>query len=196
MCNTYTTHTKRTSNVLVLCVKVAFFVTMWCQKFICFSVQYLYMQDTLNGSINPATNAAIYVYSDGGYRMQQDIGAWAYIIVQNNIILDQHVEVVKNATNNICEYLGMLNGIKALENINIVGLHIVLVSDSMLLINQVTNKWKINKAHLRDLRDQIHTEGRRIFGSSIVEFVWNTRDHYWTSECDKLCNHAIDVALS
>jgi len=154
------------------------------------------MQCTLNGSINPATSAAIYVYSDGGYRMQQNIGAWAYIIVQNNIILDQHVEVVKESTNNICEYLGMLNSIKALENINIVGLHIVLVSDSMLLINQVTNKWKINKAHLRDLRDQIHTEGRRIFGSSIVEFVWNTRDHYWTSECDKMCNHAIDVALS
>lgn len=154
------------------------------------------MQSTLNGVQTPAVNTPLYVYTDGGYRMNLNIGAWAYIIVQNNIILDQRVGIVRESTNNTCEYLAMLNGIKALENINLTGLYVVLTSDSMLMINQITGKWKINHPHLRELKDQICQEGRRIFGTSTVEFVWNTRDHYWTSQCDALCDKAIDTSIN
>lgn len=75
------------------------------------------------------------------------IGGWAYVIVKDGEELCHGSGAEKGATNNRCEYLGMLEGLKELERRVDLTQHecISCFSDSALLINTLTRwifSWK------------------------------------------------------
>ena len=58
-----------------------------------------------------------------------------------------------HTTNNVAEYNGLLYGLKMAINANVENLHVY--GDSLLVINQVTHKWKINNLKLKEIHAQI-----------------------------------------
>lgn len=72
-------------------------------------------------------------YTDGGCYPNPGNGAWAYVVMRGNTVIEQQSGFESNTTNNRMEYLGL---IKVLEKYD----KIVVCSDSQLLVNTV-NKW-------------------------------------------------------
>jgi ribonuclease HI len=87
-------------------------------------------------------------------------------------------------TNNEAEYMGLING---LQEAMLSGLHDIEVrSDSKLVINQMTDLWKVRSNRLSEFRALAlqHVRWMRQHGGDIT-FVWVPREE--NSECDAAC---------
>lgn len=60
------------------------------------------------------------------------------------------------ATNNYGEYCALRSALRHLVADGWSAGHLVVKADSKLLVEQVSNRWKCNKEHLRTVRDDIH----------------------------------------
>lgn len=80
-------------------------------------------------------------------------------------------------TNNQAEYIAVVIAVEKLKTLNASG--VVVHSDSQLVINQISGRWKVNKADLRVHRDRILAD---LSGMGITsEFVHvraHNGDHY------------------
>ena len=97
----------------------------------------------------------IEVYTDGatsnnGY--ENAVGGAAWIILQENVIIDSGSKNIKNATNNICELEAIIEGCKKAEELAILEQdgefefyeNIYVYSDSAYIINCYSQKWWVN----------------------------------------------------
>jgi ribonuclease HI len=143
--------------------------------------------------------AVIRIYSDGGSRGNPGDSAFGYIICDsNNKILKKNAEFIngESITNNIAEYLGMASAIlsilkdKKIDDISKIKLE--CYSDSKLVINQLSGKWRTKKFHLRKLQRKI-VEGIQGFHS--VKFKWVPRAHPKIMLADALLNEVLDEKL-
>jgi ribonuclease HI len=71
-------------------------------------------------------------------------GSGALIKYENIIWRD--FEYVGNTTNNVAEYKGLILGLKQLKFLNIT--KVIVKGDSMLVINHMIGKYKVNAPHL------------------------------------------------
>ncbi len=88
--------------------------------------------------------------TDGGARGNPGPAAFAYVLEdEQGTVLDARGEAIGVATNNVAEYRALVEGLrKAVE----LGLREVeVVSDSELLVRQMTGLYKVKNAALRDL---------------------------------------------
>lgn len=65
-------------------------------------------------------------------------------------------------TNNVAEYRGLVEGVRALSSVVSRGDRVEIAGDSQLVIQQVRGSWKCNYDHLRVLRDEARGELRRL----------------------------------
>ncbi len=123
------------------------------------------------------------VFTDGGYRMQSDTGAFAYIILENGIVITEDSGLVVNSTSNRCEYIAMIEALKAVKKYTpVVECH----SDSQLLVRQLNGQYQVKNEKLKRLHSVI---GVLVGEFDKVSFVWNGRDsNPWSQRCDRLCN--------
>lgn len=79
------------------------------------------------------------------------------VITENGKTLAEISEAIGNGTNNIAEYTAV---IRALEEAKKLGLkEITLRSDSLLIIKQLRNEYKVNEFHLRELKRKVTKAG-------------------------------------
>lgn len=109
-------------------------------------------------------------YCDGGYSNASGRGMWCYFFNGNH-----HHGIVKeseygNLTSNVMEYLAVLNLVKSLPS----NLHIDIMSDSQLVMRQLSGVWKLNYDHLRQIATEIE-ELIRVKRLK-VSFKWTSRD--------------------
>ena len=120
------------------------------------------------------------IYTDGGSRGNPGKAACAFIIVKDNKIIKQKSKFVGyNKTNNEAEYNAI---IMALENVH--EKEIEIISDSELVIKQVTGKYKINKPHLSLLNQKI----QGLISKRKVKFTNAKRKNKYISIADILVN--------
>jgi len=89
----------------------------------------------------------IKVWVDGGSSGNPGKSAIAFVIIGNNLTR-MYANLLKNeATNNEAEYLALIKALMELLNykINFSDYHLVIHSDSQLVVNQVKGLWSINK---------------------------------------------------
>ena len=130
------------------------------------------------------------LYTDGGYRMAQNVGAWAWVLIRDGFIVAEDARGVRDSTSNQCEYYGLLNG---LEKARFFTDRVVCRSDSQLVIQQLNGKYKVNNEALKVLNAELLRLSDRF---EDVRFVWNGRDsNSWTQYCDKKCDYIIDKSL-
>lgn len=123
---------------------------------------------------------------DGGSRGNPGLCGCGYAILKDDVVVwEGYKKVSDNNTNNFAEYMGIILGLEhAVEN-NIQTLHIK--GDSLLVINQLVGKWKVNSSNLKPLYIEAKALLEKI---NMVTLGHVKRDK--NKIADKLANKAMD----
>lgn len=144
-----------------------------------------------NYSNIPAVNdAVLQIYTDGASRNNPGPAAWAFVFVKNEKIIHSDAGFIGENTNNVAEYKAAITALDAA--VNYTRDKVELYSDSALLVNQVTGKWKIKKEHLKKLYDEVIQRARRF---EQVKFLHVSRENKFVKQADELCNKCLDKSL-
>ena len=130
------------------------------------------------------------LYTDGGYSMSADFGAFAYVILQDGELLHRHAEKIEHETNNRAEIKAILYGVQALPNNS----EVEVFSDSQYALGVLSGKYRAKKNP-----DLIEKYKRMVVGKNIkASYTW-VRGHNgdkWNELCDQLCNEAAGADLN
>jgi ribonuclease HI len=128
------------------------------------------------------------LFTDGGARGNPGPAAYGYVLeAEDGTVLAAHGEKIGIATNNVAEYSALIAGLeKALE----LGLdEIEVVSDSELMVKQMTGVYRVKNEALRELSLEAGRLARRL---GDVDYTAVRREH--NKLADQLVNDALDAA--
>ena len=125
--------------------------------------------------------------TDGGARGNPGPAAYGYVLEdEDGTVLAAHGERIGVATNNVAEYSGLFAGLeKAAE---LVVDEVDVVSDSELMVKQMTGEYRIKNEALQDLAADARRAARRI---GKVSYRAVRREH--NELADRLVNEALDA---
>ena len=126
--------------------------------------------------------------TDGGARGNPGPAAYGYVLeAEDGTVLDARGEAIGTATNNVAEYSGLVAGLaKAVE----IGLdELEVVSDSELMVRQMTGVYRVKNQGLRELNLEATALARKI---GKVTYRAVRREH--NKLADQLVNDALDAA--
>ena len=130
------------------------------------------------------------LYTDGGYSMSADFGAFAYVILQDGELLHKHAEKIEHETNNRAEIKAILYGVQALPNNS----EVEVFSDSQYALGVLSGRYRAKKNP-----DLVEEYKRMVVGKNIkASYTW-VRGHNgdkWNEVCDQLCNEAAGADLN
>lgn len=86
---------------------------------------------------------------DGGATPNPGKAAGAAVLFLNDKKLHEKATFIQHATNNEAEYTGLIAGLELCSELDIK--KIKIVGDSLLVVNQITRKWKCTKDNLSPL---------------------------------------------
>lgn len=127
------------------------------------------------------------VYSDGASRGNPGDAAYAFVVVQDDAIVDRDTGYLGEATNNQAEYHAVINALEHLMDTDVD--QIAFHSDSQLIVNQLNGAWDVNDPQLRDLYERAQ-DRRDAFET--VTFTHLPREHEYITVADRLCNQTLD----
>jgi len=104
-------------------------------------------------------------------------------LIKNEQTLWSGSEYIGNTTNNVAEYKGLILGLKQLKYLNIN--KVIIKGDSMLIINHMTGKYKVNAPHLIPL----YNEAKELIKDIDVTFLYIPR--LQNKEADQLANDGL-----
>ncbi len=125
--------------------------------------------------------------TDGGARGNPGPAAYGYVLeADDGTVLDARGEAIGVATNNVAEYRALLAGLAKAAELGIDELEVV--SDSELLVRQMSGVYKVKNAALRELFDEAEWLARRV---GRVRYTAVRREH--NELADRLVNDALDA---
>ncbi len=124
---------------------------------------------------------------DGGARGNPGPAASACVVSKDGQIIFSKGKFLGESTNNVAEYEGVLLGINYLTQ-NQVKEDVTFVLDSLLVVNQLSGKFKINNANLLTLFKKINAEAKTLNGKIFYTYVPREKN----KEADKLVNFTLD----
>jgi len=130
---------------------------------------------------------SVKLYTDGGARGNPGPAAYGFVLERpDGTVVASHGEKIGIATNNVAEYSALIAGLqKAIE----LGLSVVeVVSDSQLMVKQMTGEYKVKNEALYDLWEEAGRLARKL---PSVSYTWVRREH--NELADKLLNEALDA---
>ena len=130
------------------------------------------------------------LWTDGGARGNPGPAAFGYVLeAEDGHVLAAHGEAIGVATNNVAEYRALIAGLgKALE----LGLsELEVVSDSELLVKQMTGEYRVKNEALRGLWSRAVVLAKQLGN---VRYTAVRREH--NELADRLVNEALDAAGS
>lgn len=130
----------------------------------------------------------ITLYTDGASRGNPGDAAWAYVIVRGGSIVASGSGFIGIVTNNVAEYHGIINGLRAAREFT--RGHLRVRSDSELAVRQLTGQYRIRKDHLAALADEAQNLSRDFVE---VRFENVPREHPCIQVADRLCNDLLDL---
>ena len=126
--------------------------------------------------------------TDGGARGNPGPAAYGYVLeADDGTVLAAHGETIGTATNNVAEYRGLIAGLEKALELQVHELDVV--SDSQLLVRQMTGEYKVKNEALRALKEEAENLADRF---PKVKFTSVRREH--NELADKLVNEALDAA--
>ena len=129
---------------------------------------------------------SVKLFTDGGARGNPGPAAYGFVLEEEDgTVLAARGERIGIATNNIAEYTALIEGLrKAVE----LGLPVVeVVSDSQLMVKQMTGEYKVKNEALRELSLEAGRLARQI---PSLSYRWVRREH--NELADRLLNEALD----
>ena len=123
--------------------------------------------------------------ADGGSRGNPGPAGYGAVVSENGKILAELFDVIGIATNNVAEYSGLLAGLTYIHQLDSEAT-VEVAMDSKLVVEQMSGRWQIKHADMRDLAKQC----RDAHPASLVTYSWIPRDE--NSHADRLANKALD----
>jgi len=133
--------------------------------------------------------ARVIVEADGGSRGNPGPAGYGAVVLDadSRAVLREVAAGIGVASNNVAEYRGLIAGLEAAAEL---GAHEVDVRmDSLLVVNQMSQKWKIKHEAMRPLASQAAALVRNF---SRVTFTHIRRE--FNKHADRLANEAMDAA--
>ncbi len=125
--------------------------------------------------------------TDGGARGNPGPAAYGYVLeAENGTVLAAHGEAIGVATNNVAEYRALVEGLRKAAELGVAELEVV--SDSELLVRQMSGEYKVKNEALRRLYEEA-TE--LADGFEKVSYTAVRREH--NELADRLVNEALDA---
>jgi ribonuclease HI len=124
--------------------------------------------------------------TDGGARGNPGPAAYGYVLeAEDGTVLAAQGARIGVATNNVAEYRALIAGLEKAVELNVTELEVI--SDSELLVKQMTGEYRIKNEALRDLSSEA-ARLARIVGTVTYRAV--RREH--NELADSLVNDALD----
>ena len=129
----------------------------------------------------------LYVDADGGSRGNPGPAGYGAVVsdARTGEVLARRAGFIGTATNNVAEYNGLINGLKAAKEVNPQA-KVRVRMDSQLVVNQMLGEWKIKDPNLAILADF----ARAAMPASQVTYEWIPRER--NTQADALANEAMD----
>jgi len=125
--------------------------------------------------------------TDGGARGNPGPAAYGYVLEdEDGTVLAAHGERIGVATNNVAEYSGLIAGLEKAAELGVD--EVDVVSDSKLMVKQMTGEYRIKNEALQDLAADARRAARRI---GKVSYRAVRREH--NELADRLVNEALDA---
>lgn len=133
------------------------------------------------------TPPTLTIHTDGASRGNPGAAAYAYVIARDGQEPIEEADCLGRMTNNQAEYTAL---VRALEHALELGPehHVVVHSDSELMVKQMSGQYSVKNADLRPLYEEARDLARAFTGG--VEFRHVRRA--LNSRADALCNEALD----
>ena len=116
-------------------------------------------------------------------------GAGAVVVGEDGAVLAEVAEGLGETTNNVAEYTAVIRGLEEAERLG--ARQVLLRSDSQLLINQLTGRYRVKAPHLQPLHRRVR-DLMRAFDRVDLEHVPRERN----TAADALANLGVDRWLA
>ena len=127
------------------------------------------------------------LFTDGGARGNPGPAAYGFVLEgEDGTVLAAHGEAIGTATNNVAEYSALLAGLRRAAELGIDELEVV--SDSELMVKQMTGLYRVKNEALRDLSLEAASLARAL---PRVTYTHVRREH--NELADRLVNEALDA---
>ena len=126
-------------------------------------------------------------YTDGASRGNPGPSAYAYLVCDRDIILDEQGKFLGRATNNEAEYQAVIAALDAAAGFS----HgpVTVFSDSELVIRQLSGRYKVRAAHLLPLYKKVKVSEEAF---EMVSYRSVPRENALIQRMDSLCNRILD----
>jgi ribonuclease HI len=125
--------------------------------------------------------------TDGGARGNPGPAAYGYVLeAEDGTVLAAHGEAIGEATNNVAEYRALVAGLQKALELGVDQLDVV--SDSQLLVRQMSGEYKVKSEALRTLSGEAAALARQL---KRVTYRSVPREH--NELADRLVNEALDA---
>lgn len=134
--------------------------------------------------------SSIIVWTDGAARGNPGpAGAGAQLTTPEGEVVEEIAEGLGETTNNVAEYTAAIRGLERAAELG--ATDVVLRSDSQLLINQLSGRYRVKSEHLIPLHRRLRVLAR---GFERIRFEHVPRER--NTEADRLANEGVDAWLA
>jgi broad specificity phosphatase PhoE/ribonuclease HI len=130
---------------------------------------------------------SLVVEADGGSRGNPGPAAYGSVVkdAETGAVLVERAAAIGVATNNVAEYRGVIAGLEEAHRIDPAA-RIEVRLDSKLVVEQMSGRWKIKHADMRELA----LRARALHDMSLVSWTWVPRAQ--NAHADRLLNEVLD----
>jgi ribonuclease HI len=130
------------------------------------------------------------LWTDGGARGNPGPAAYGYVLeAEDGTVLAAEGKAIGEATNNVAEYSALLAGLAKAVELQVP--EVEVVSDSELLVKQMTGEYRVKNEALRSLSLEASRLARQI---GKVSYTAVRREH--NELADRLVNEALDAGIA
>jgi ribonuclease HI len=127
------------------------------------------------------------LFTDGGARGNPGPAAYGFVLeAEDGTVLEARGEAIGVATNNVAEYSALLAGLRRAAELGVE--EVEVVSDSELMVKQMTGIYKVKNEALRELSVEAARLARAL---PRVTYRHVRREH--NELADRLVNEALDA---
>lgn len=132
------------------------------------------------------------MYTDGASKGNPGPSSVGIVIVdESEHIIRRQSKVIGVRTCNEAEYIALIEGLRLCQEIGATIIN--CVSDSKLVVEQCSRRWKTKSLVMKDLRIRAWTLAREF---QAVSYTHRRREDYFIAMCDSLANQALCISPS